>query len=310
MTIVQNFLLYITTVLIWGSTWFVITFQLDVISPELSVAYRFALAAIILFIFGFVMKRFNFSEFTLRDHIFVAAQGTFLFCLNYWIFYEATSYLTSGLVAVSFSTIIVMNIFNQALFFKKRVDARTVVAALFGLAGIGLVFRPEIQTLSFESDAVIGLGLCLIATFLASVGNMAAIRNSNAGLPITDVNALGMGYGAIIMVVIALFKGSEFTFDPSFDYIWSLIYLAVLGSIVAFGCYLTLISRIGADKGAYAAVLFPIVALALSTVFEGYIWTPEALIGVGFIIGGNMLVLAPKSIIRKLFWPKENAVVK
>lgn len=306
----QIFLLYITTVLIWGSTWFVITFQLGSVSPDLSVAYRFALAAFILFAFGFITKRINFSRFTALDHLFIAMQGAFLFCLNYWVFYIATGYLTSGLVAVSFSTIIVMNIFNQAIFFKKRVEKKTIYAALLGLAGIYLVFRPEIQTLSFESDAVVGLSFCLLATFIASLGNMAAVRNSSAGLPVSDVNALGMGYGALIMLAIAFFNGSEFTFDTSFNYLWSLFYLALLGSVLAFGCYLTLISKIGADKGAYAAVLFPIVALAISTVFESYIWTMDAMIGVGLILGGNIIVLAPKSLLNGILRRKEKAAAE
>ncbi len=297
----QNFLLYIATVLIWGSTWFVITFQLGHVSADLSVAYRFALAAIILFIFGIITKRLNLARFSKRDHLFIALQGTFLFCLNYWVFYLATGYLTSGLVAVSFSTVIVMNMINQAIFFKKKVELKTLIAAISGLVGIILVFRPEIQSLSLKSDALIGLALCLLATFFASLGNMASIRNTKAGLPVTDVNALGMAYGAAIMAAIALISGSEITFDARFEYIWSLAYLSLFGSVLAFGCYLTLISRIGADKGAYAAVLFPIVALTISTFFESYLWTSDAMIGVGFILGGNLMVLAPKSVTAFLY---------
>ena len=200
----QNLALYSSTVLIWGSTWFVITFQLGVVSPDLSVAYRYALAAAILIAYAVLRGRFKPGDYSLKNHGFMALQGLFLFCLNYWIFYLATGYLTSGLVAVTFSTITVMNMVNQAIFFRKRVERRTILASLLGLGGIALVFRPEIGTFDFESDAVIGLGLCMLATYLASLGNMASIRNSAEGLPVTQVNTYGMTYGALFMFLIAL----------------------------------------------------------------------------------------------------------
>ncbi len=290
----QIFLLYLSTVLIWGSTWFVITFQLGNIAADISVGYRFGLAMLIFVAFTIMRGKLNLLKFSLRDHIFIAIQGIFLFCLNYWVFYIASGYLTSGLVAISFSTIFLMNIFNQAIFFKKRVELKTIIASLLGLIGIGLVFYPEIKTLSWKSDILWGLTLCLIATFFASLGNMASIRNSKAGLPLMQVNALGMGYGAIAIFAIAAFNGSEFIIDTSFDYIWSLAYLVIFGSIIAFGCYLTLLAKIGADKGAYAAVLFPIVALIISTIFENYIWTIDAITGVIFIVSGNVIILLPK----------------
>lgn len=296
----QNLALYSSTVLIWGSTWFVITFQLGVVSADLSVAYRYALAAAILIAYAAIRGRFKPRDYSLKNHVFMALQGLFLFCLNYWIFYLATGYLTSGLVAVTFSTITVMNMVNQAIFFRKRVEGRTILASLLGLGGIAFVFRPEISSFDLESGAVIGLGLCMLATYLASLGNMASIRNSAAGLPVTQVNTYGMTYGALFMFLIALASGSEFTFDTSFDYLWSLFYLAVFGSILGFGGYLTLIKRIGADKGAYAAVLFPIVALAISTVFEDYRWSPEALAGVALILLGNLMILAPKNLLMRL----------
>jgi drug/metabolite transporter (DMT)-like permease len=60
---------------------------------------------------------------------------------------------------------------------------------------------------------------------------------------------------------------------------------------MAFGAYLTLLGRIGADRAAYATVLFPLVALAISTVVEDYAWTPIALAGVALVLTGNLLVL-------------------
>ncbi len=290
----QNIGLYSATVLIWGSTWYAITFQLGVVSADMSVAYRFALAAFILFIYSALRGQLRHLHFSRKDHIFIALQGLLLFCLNYYIFYLATGYMTSGLVAVTFSMLTFMNIINQAVFFKIRVDFRTMLASLVGFFGIIMVFKPEIAAFTLESDTVTGLILGIIATYLASLGNMAALRNSKAGLPVVRTNTFGMLYGAIAMLSIGLASGSELIFDESFDYIWSLVYLSLFGSVLAFGCYLSLIARIGADKGAYVAVLFPVVALTISTLFENYQWSQDAVVGLILILAGNVLILAPK----------------
>ena len=91
--------------------------------------------------------------------------------------------------------------------------------------------------------------------------------------------------------VLALLGGAPFVFDPQPSYVIGLLYLALCGSVLAFGAYLTLLGRIGADRAAYATVLFPLVALAISTVVEDYVWTPTAMLGVALVLAGNLLVL-------------------
>jgi drug/metabolite transporter (DMT)-like permease len=146
---------------------------------------------------------------------------------------------------------------------------------------------------------LIGVGLSFFATYLASLGNMGSVYTQRRGLPVVQTNALGMAYGAVIALAVSGVAAStgqlEFTFDASLPYVVSLVYLAVFGSVLAFGCYLTLLGRIGADRAAYATVLFPVVALAISTVFEGYRWTGPALMGTGLILIGNFIVLRAKS---------------
>ncbi|MTI11206.1 DMT family transporter [Curvivirga aplysinae] len=296
----QNAAFYLLTILIWGSSWFVITFQLGEVHPVVSVAYRFALAGVILFAFVHLFSRKKEEKhLSVKDHLFMAAQGLMLFSFNYSTFYVATGYLPSGLVAVVFCTISILNIVNQAIFFKKKVDGRVLIASILGLFGIGLVFLPEVQVLSFEDDSMFGLALCLLATLFASFGNMLAMRNNNAGISVNTYNKWGMTYGAIGSFVIVLLAGIEFKIDTSFDYLWSLFYLAAVASVIAFGCYLTLVKNIGADRAAYVAVLFPIVALGISTFYEGYVWTLEALAGVVFILVGNMLVISKPGQIKK-----------
>ncbi len=287
-----NHLLYGATVLIWGTTWYAIKMQLGVVEPDVSVAYRYLLAAAILVAFCLATGRT--LRLPLRHHPYIAAQGLFLFSLNYILFYLATYTLTTGVAAVVFSAIAVMNILNGAVLFGTPVDRRVLAAASLGLAGIGLVFWRDLSALDPTSGPMIGLGLALLATFSASLGNMASLRNQRAGLPIAEVNALGMAYGAVFTTAIVLFRGAPITFDPSPGYVGSLVYLALFGSVLAFGFYLTLLGRIGADRAAYAAVVFPLVALVISTFLEDFQWTAPALLGVVLILGGNVLALKPR----------------
>lgn len=301
----QNFLLYAVTVLIWGSTWFVITFQLGIVDPLVSISYRFALAAIILLGVLAFKNQLAPRNLTTRQHGFIALQGALLFCLNYWLFYIGTGYITSGLVAIIFSTMTLMNIANQALFFRIQVKKQVMLGSILGLIGITAVFWPEIRDMEGHETVIKGIAFCLVASYLASLGNMAALRNSRDQIPVLESNSYGMVWGAGLSMIIALAMGKTINFDPSFDYIWSLIYLAVLGSAVAFGFYLTLMKRIGADKAAYATVLFPIVALIISTLFEGYSWTIEAFAGMALVLMGNVIAMTDRE--RMLHWRPRKA---
>jgi len=140
-----------------------------------------------------------------------------------------------------------------------------------------------------------GLIFCFAATYLASIGNILSARNQKHGLPVVQTNAFGMMYGALLMLGLSWFLGRSFVFELSGVYVGSLVYLAVFGSIIAFGCYLTLVGRIGADRAAYATLIFPVVALVISTVWEGYQWSASAFSGVALILGGNLLLLKRKS---------------
>jgi len=286
-----NLGLYTATVLIWGSTWLAIKFQLTEVPPALSVGYRFLLAAAILFLYGLLKRRrLTFSG---RDHLFMASQGAFLFAGAYCLTYLAEVRLTSGLVAVLFSTIPLWNILNLRLFMGQPVARRALAGGLIGLGGICLVFWQDLVGLRV-SASLTGLGLSLTAAYLASLGNVIATRNARAKVPVTQANAFGMAYGAVLVLVFWLLTGRGFVFDLSPGYLLSLIYLTVFGSVLAFGCYITLIARIGAEYAAYMALMTPLLALGLSTLFEGYHWEATAGVGVGVVLLGNLLLINPR----------------
>jgi drug/metabolite transporter (DMT)-like permease len=288
----QIFLLYAAVVLIWGSTWSAIPFQLGVVAVEVSVAYRFGLAAVVLYLYAFASRRQ--IRLPVRAYPFVFVQGVLLFCINYFLVYYGTAYLTTGVVAVLFSSILVMNAIFERLFFGRRISARFWVAAVIGITGIGMIFWSEISGVSLGDESVYGGLLVLLSTLIASFGNMAAVVNTNKGLPVVAVNAHAMAFAAILALVIAAVLGREFDFLMQADYVASLIYLSVFGSAIAFGCYLALLRRIGASRAAYSTVLFPVVALLISTIFEGYRWTTVAFVGMLLTLAGNWLILSQR----------------
>jgi drug/metabolite transporter (DMT)-like permease len=221
----------------------------------------------------------------------MALLGVLLFGANYWLVYVAELTLPSGLVAVVFSSIIFLNIFNGAIFLKSKIRIYVLVGASIGMIGIVLLFKREIFHFDISNKNSLAFLLAFIAAILASLGNITSGFIQRLKIPVIESNAFGMFYGAISLLIIALLMGKQFQFEVSVPYIGSILYLAVFGSIIAFGCYLTLLGRIGADKSAYVTLIIPVIALILSTIFENYKWTNYAIVGVLFILTGNIIIL-------------------
>ncbi len=281
--------LYACSVLIWGSTWLAIKFQLGVVPPAVSVAWRFAAAALILLAYA-GYKRLPL-RFDLRTHGWLALQGLLLFGINYVLVYLSEQSLTSGLVAVLFSLVAFCNIVGLRLFFSVPVNRTALAGSALGILGVALVFWPELSHFSVSPERKLGVIFALVATAVASLGNMTATRNHRFQLPIIQANAWAMMYGALFVALYATLAGERFVFDRSVPYVASLLYLALFGSVIAFIAYLTLLGRIGADRAGYAGIAIPVVALALSTLFEHLHWDATMMAGIGMCVAGNVLVL-------------------
>jgi drug/metabolite transporter (DMT)-like permease len=285
----NNLLLYAITVAIWGSTWIAITFQLGTVAPIVSIAHRSMLAALLIFLYLVLRRRL--SPLSRRDHVMVCLQGLCLFSGNYIFIYYATAELASGLVAVVFSTMVILNMVNGAIFLRLPSSRMVALGACVGLLGMVAVFLPQLESFSLTDAGFRALLLCFVGTCLASFGNIFAARNSRDGLPVLVCNAWGMLYGALALYVVALLTGTAITVDLTPAYLGSLFYLAVFGSVVGFWAYVTLIGTIGPDRAAYSSLLFPVVALLISTLFEGYQWTLLGLAGFALVLAGNWLVM-------------------
>ena len=285
----SNALLYAITVLVWGSTWLAIEFQLGVVAPEVSIFYRYVLASFVLFLWC-KYKRLSLI-FNVKYHLWFALLGLFLFCLNYILTYRAQVHITSALAAIIFSSMLWMNIVLARLLFGVRSSGRVIIGAVLGIIGIVIIFAPEVEAVTLTDSMFFGMLLALGGALSASSGNMVSQAAQKRALPVVQSNAWGMLYGALITGTVAAASGHEFNFDATFTYITSLAYLAIFGSVIAFGAYLTLLGRIGAHKAGYATVMFPVVALLLSAAFEGLRLDAFILGGTTLVLLGNLLVL-------------------
>ena len=289
----NNLILFISTLLCWSPTWYLIKFQFGVVDPLISIFYRFLIASAIVFIFLILLKKK--LSFNLHQHFWFLLLGVTLFSLNYIFFYLANTYLISGIVTIAFSTILIMNILGERIYFKIKSSKETLFAAGFGIVGILIIFGNELLNFKLEDKTHIGIILSFIATFWASTGNLIHQKNSKDKIPFIQSIAYGMLYGSIFTLIVAKFRGAEIIFDNSISYILSFLYLSVIGSVVAFYLYLKLLESIGSARAGYIGVIMPIVALIISTIFEGLQWTNNLIFGLPVLIFGCVLILNQKS---------------
>jgi drug/metabolite transporter (DMT)-like permease len=259
----------------------------------ISIFYRFFIASLIVFIFLILSK--NKIVFNRHQHLRFLLLGITLFSLNYIFFYLANTYLISGIVTIAFSTILIMNILGERIYFKINSSKETLFAAGFGIVGILIIFEKELLNFKLEDKTHIGIILSFIATFWASTGNLIHQKNSKDKIPFIQSIAYGMLYGALFTLIVAKFRGAEIIFDNSTSYILSFLYLSIIGSVVAFYLYLKLLESIGSARAGYIGVIMPIVALIISTLFEGLQWTNNLIFGLPVLIFGCVLILNQKS---------------
>jgi len=286
----MNVLLYFLVVVIWGTTWIAIFLQQGSVPAPVSIFWRFAVASITLMVVLKLMGRLR--KLALRDHLFCIIQGCCVFCFNFWCFYSAAKCINTGLESVIFSMAVLFNAINSFLFYRQQPPGRFYLAALLGLIGIVTLFWDDLQASGMSTELLMGIGLSAFGTYGFSLGNMLSIRHQRRGLETLTTNGWAMLYGTLVMGMIALIRGDNFMPEFTFSYMGALLYLALFGSVIAFGAYFTLVGRIGPANAAYSTLLFPLVALTISTFFEGYVWHANAVFGLALILVGNLVMFA------------------
>lgn len=276
-------------VAIWSTTWIAITYQLGTVPPEMSVAYRFLAASLLLF--AWCAIRGLPLRFSAREHAWLLLFGLGSFGAGYVLVYYAEQHVVSGLVAVGYSASPLLGMLGMRLFFGTPMTGRIAAASLLGIAGIVAVFYPELARLPGGGESAKGALFTALSVLIATCGSMAAYRNQRAGVPLWQGMAWGMLYGALSALAIGLAGGKAPSFLATPAYVLSLAYLAILGSIIAFASYLTLLKRIGAARAGYIGVMVPILALLLSAAFEGFRFHALTWVGIAISVAGNVLVL-------------------
>lgn len=217
----KNALLFLTPVLIWGSTWYVIKFQVGDVDPIFSVAYRFGIAGVIMII---ICRLWGIKlAFSKSEHGFMLLQGLMIFGFNYWLIYNSELHLTSGLVGLIFSLLVFLNIINGRVFLKTPFEQKVILGGFLGLVGTGFVFWEDLSNFSVTDSKIIGLCFAIGGTYIASLGNITSARNQKAGIPVIQSNAFGMIYGAIAMFILGIILGKEVSFVTSQSYVLSLL---------------------------------------------------------------------------------------
>lgn len=242
-------------------------------------------------LFAYCLARRLPLRYSWRDHGWLAALGITMFGVSYiWVYY-AEEHVVSGLVAVGYSASPLLGMIGLRLCFGTPMTARMAAGSILGIIGITLVFSREFAKLEAGSQVAIGALYTALAVIVSSIGSLIAHRNHDAKIPVWQSMAWGMLYGALSSLAITLAMGKALSFEPTIPYVASLLYLTVLGSILAFASYLTLLTRIGAARAGYIGVMVPIVALVISSFFEGFRWHALTLAGIAISVAGNVLVL-------------------
>ena len=281
--------LYAVTVFGWSTSWIAMKAQVGIVAPEVSLLWRFLVSAAIMW--GWVLVRRDRLIYPLREQIGFAGLGLFIFSMNFALFYSGAIGLPSGLLSVVFSLASIGNLALGWLFFRQKLSGRVLIGGLLGFAGVAAMFSDKILATGVDHGALVGLGLCVAGTTFFCIGNQISTKVQQRGIPVLVSTAWGMTWGCGFLFVGALLRGASFQYLPTPAYTISLLWLAVFSSVFAFWAYLTLLGRIGAARAGYLTVMFPVFALAISTVWEGYVWTAPALLGLGLVLAGNLFVL-------------------
>jgi drug/metabolite transporter (DMT)-like permease len=279
--------------LIWGSTWLVIRDQLSVVPASWSVAYRFGIAAIGMFLLAIFMRLP--LKLDAKGLLWTFVLGGMQFALNFNFVYQAEHHITSGLVAVIFALLIIPNALLAKWWMGRAIGGPFIVGSIIATAGVALLMVQEYRAAPVGGDEVlIGASLGLLAVLCASVSNVLQVLPQIARFPTITILAWSMLWGTLANAAWSLVTHGAPVIDSRPAYLGGVLYLGIIGSVVTFPLYFRLIRDIGPGKAAYTSVLIPVIAMLLSTMFEGYQWTALAIGGAVLVTIGMVIAMRPR----------------
>ena len=286
----RNLAGFVLIALIWGSTWLVIKDQISVVPAPWSVTWRFSLAAVAMFALAALRREpLLLSGEGLR---YAALFGMAQFTANFQFVYASERYLTSGLVAVFFALMLVPNAVMARLFLGARFGARFVAGSIVALTGIALLLLHEYRAAPAGMDVLKGVALVFCAVMCASTGNVLQGTAAARRQPVLTLLAWALAFGALGDALYAFALHGPPVLDPRPQYLWGIAYLGIVGTVATFPIYTALIRDWGPGKAAYNGVAVPVVAMLLSTLFEGFHWTGLAVSGAVLAMAGLLIALS------------------
>lgn len=287
---------FLITGTIWGSTWFVITGQIDGVPAAWSVFYRFALATPALFIVAALMKRR--LTLTAPEHRLAVMVGLFQFSGNFLFVYHAELYVTSGIVAMMFGLLMVPNALLARFFLGERTQGGFWLGSVIAIVGVSFLllheWRANPDAGVIGGNVALGIVLAMLGILAASVANVIQANPVGRGVPMVSLLAWAMLYGTVFDLGFALLTEGAPPVPTSTAYWGGIVYLALVGSVVTFPLHYNLVREIGAGRTAYNSILTISVAMVISTLFEGYQWTLLTAIGMALGVIGMVFALRSK----------------
>lgn len=285
---------FMLTGTIWGSTWWVITGQIDGVPAAWSVFYRFVLATPGMFLLAFLMKRS--LRLDAPGHLLAAAVGVAQFCGNFMFVYHSELHLTSGIVAVMFALLMIPNAFFARIFIGERMEPGFLLGSAVAIVGVVLLLVHEAQTSTMGGSVPLGIVLTVGGILSASIANVVQANEVGRRIAMVSLLAWAMLYGLVADLLFALATAGPPVLPTAGDFWLGTAYLAIIGSIVTFPLHYNLVREIGAGRTAYNGIVTVVVAMVLSTLFEDYRWTLLAAAGMLLSLVGMLLALRSRKI--------------
>lgn len=289
-----DYALYAVLVGIWGGSFIAIEFQLGVVANEVSILWRYLMAAIVMTTICLAAKR-RMHGFSLADHLHFVALGAFFFSFNYILIYRAQTELTSGLAAITFTMALFFTTLNARIFLGASLSPRIIVGGVVGVVGLAVLFGDSLLKVGLDAGTLVGLGCMLASAYVVSLATIVTAKLNVRRVPALQANAWGMIYGAGFVMIYVLALGRELTFEWTFAYIASLTYLTFPAGVLAFIIYFYIVSRIGPARSSYFTLMSPMVAIVLSVLIEGLPVTLALAGGVIAILAGNFIAMRARS---------------
>jgi drug/metabolite transporter (DMT)-like permease len=289
-----DFALYAVLVAIWGGSFLAIEFQLGVVANEVSVMWRYLMAAVTMTAICVVAKR-RMWGFSVVDHLYFIALGVFFFSLNYVLIYRAQTELTSGLAAITFTMALFFTTLNARLFLGAPLNPRILLGGIIGVVGLAVLFGDSLLDLGVDAGTIVGMAYMLGAAYVVSLATVVTAKLNLRRVPALQANGWGMIYGAGFNVLLVLILGRELTFEWTFSYVASLAYLTFPAGILAFIIYFAVVTRIGPARSSYFTLMSPMVAIVISVLVEGLPVTLALAAGVVAILAGNLIAMRARA---------------